>query len=75
MDEEINLPDGYHISFEGEYVAQQEVSKCISVMSVVILLIIAFLLYSYFSTSVFTIQVLADIPLSLIHISEPTRPY
>ena len=66
VDEEINLPDGYHISFEGEYVAQQEASKRIAIMSVVVLLIIAFLLYSYFSTSVFTIQVLADIPMALI---------
>jgi CzcA family heavy metal efflux pump len=66
VDKEINLPDGYHISFEGEYVAQQEASKRIAIMSVVVLLIIAFLLYSYFSTSVFTIQVLADIPMALI---------
>ncbi len=64
--QEINLPDGYHISYEGEYVAQQEASKRIAIMSVVILLVIAFLLYSYFGTAVFTLQVIADIPLALI---------
>lgn len=35
-------------------------------MSAIVLLIIAFLLYSYFGTPVFTLQVLADIPIALI---------
>lgn len=66
VNQEIKLPDGYHISYEGEYVAQQEASKRIAIMSAVILLVIAFLLYSYFGTAVFTLQVIADIPLALI---------
>ena len=64
--DQVTLPEGYHISFEGEYVAQQEASKRIAMMSVIIIFIIAFLLYSYFSTPVFTLQVLADIPIALI---------
>ena len=66
VQQEITLPDGYHISYEGEYVAQQEASKRIAIMSAVILLVIAFLLYSYFGTVAFTLQVVADIPLALI---------
>lgn len=62
----LTLPEGYHVSFEGEYVAQQEASKRIAIMSVAVLLIIAFLLYNYFSTPVFTIQVLADIPIAMV---------
>lgn len=62
----VSLPDGYYISYEGEYVAQQEASKRIAIMSVLILLVIGLLLYSYFGTPVFTIQVLADIPIALI---------
>lgn len=64
--EKITVPNGYHISFEGEYVAQQEASMRIAIMSAIVLIIIAFLLYSYFGTAVFTLQVLADIPIALI---------
>ncbi|MBK1853761.1 efflux RND transporter permease subunit [Verrucomicrobiaceae bacterium 5K15] len=64
--QKVDLPDGYFISYEGQYVAQQEASKRIALMSVLVLVIIAFLLYSYFGTAVFTLQVLADIPIALI---------
>ena len=64
--EQIDLPDGYFISYEGEYVAQQDASKRIALMSALVLVIIACLLYSYFGTAVFTLQVLADIPIALI---------
>lgn len=66
IEKEIRLPDGYYISYEGEYVAQQEASKRIAIMSVIVLFVIAFLLYSYFGSPVFTLQVLADIPIALI---------
>ena len=64
--EQISIPDGYFISYEGEYVAQQDASKRIALMSALVLVIIACLLYSYFGTAVFTLQVLADIPIALI---------
>lgn len=66
IDSDIKKPAGYSIDIEGEYVAQQEASKRIAIMSAIVILIIAFLLYSYFGTAVFTIQVLADIPIALI---------
>ena len=66
VSEKVTLPDGYFISYEGQYVAQQEASKRIAIMSILVLVIIALLLYSYFGTAVFTLQVLADIPIALI---------
>ena len=42
------LPEGYFISYEGEFVAQQEASQRIAILSGVIFVIIAFLLYGYF---------------------------
>jgi len=66
VDEEVTLPDGYFISFEGEYVAQAEASKRIAIMSGLVLIIVALLLYSYFGTPVFTLQVLSDIPIAMI---------
>ena len=66
VDRNLDIPEGYFLSYEGEYVAQREASIRIAVMSVIILLVIAGLLYSYFGTPVFTLQVLADIPLALV---------
>lgn len=66
VNEEVTIPEGYFLSYEGEYQAQKDASKRIAFMSVIVLLIIAFLLFSFFKTPVFTIQVIFDIPLALI---------
>lgn len=66
VSEQINLPEGYTISFEGEYQAQQEARRTIIIMSAVILLVIAFLLYSFFKSFSFVMLVLTNIPISLI---------
>ena len=62
----LKLPEGYSISFEGEYQAQQEAKHTILIMSAIILLVIVFLLYSYFRSIGFVLVVLTNIPVSLI---------
>jgi Cu/Ag efflux pump CusA len=62
----VKIPEGYFISYEGEYQAQKAASKRIAFMSVIVLLVVAFLLFSFFKTPVFTFQVICDIPLALI---------
>ena len=64
--EKVKLPEGYFISYEGEFQAQKEASQRIAIFSAVILVIIAFLLYGYFRTPFFALQVLCDIPLALV---------
>jgi CzcA family heavy metal efflux pump len=64
--EKVKLPTGYHVSFEGEFQAQQEAAKRIGLLTVLVFVVVAFLLYGYFRTPVFAIQVLCDIPLALI---------
>ncbi|MBT6380489.1 MAG: efflux RND transporter permease subunit [Opitutales bacterium] len=64
--EAIIIPDGYYVNYEGEFEAQQVASQRIAILSLVVFVIIAFLLYTYFSTPVFALQVLCDIPLALI---------
>lgn len=64
--ETVKLPEGYFISYEGEFVAQQEASQRIAILSGVVFIIIAFLLYGYFRTPFFAMQVLCDIPLALV---------
>ncbi len=63
---EVNIPKGYFVSYEGEFKAQQEASRRILVMSIVVFFIMAALLYGYFGTPVFTAQVILDIPLAMI---------
>lgn len=64
--DELALPQGYSVGFEGEYQAQQEARRTIFIMCAVILLLIIFLLYSYFKTFSFVWLVLSIIPISLI---------
>jgi len=64
--EGVDLPEGYSISFEGEYQAQQEARRTIIIMSCIILLVIAFLLYSFFKSFSFVLLVLTNIPISLV---------
>ena len=62
----VKMPEGYFITFEGEFQAQQEATQRIAIFTLVILAVIAFLLYGYFRTPFFAIQVLCDIPLALV---------
>ena len=62
----VNFPEGYSVSFEGEYQAQQEARHTIFTTSAIILLVVIFLLYSYFQNFSFVALVLTIIPVSLI---------
>jgi CzcA family heavy metal efflux pump len=64
--EQLKLPQGYTVAFEGEYQAQQAARRTIMVMCSLILLLIIFLLYSYFKSFSFVWVVLSIIPISLI---------
>ena len=64
--QQLKLPQGYTVTFEGEYQAQQEARRIILIMCALILLLIIFLLYSYFKTVSFVLVVLTIIPISLI---------
>src|SRR4029450_9345335 len=63
--EKVKLPEGYFITYEGEFQAQQEATKRIVILSAVVFIIIAFLLYGYFRTPFFAIQGLCHHPLAL----------
>jgi len=63
--EKVKLPEGYFIRYEGEFQAQQDASRRIALLSSVVLVVIAFLLYGYFRSPFFALQVLCDVPLAL----------
>jgi CzcA family heavy metal efflux pump len=62
----VKLPEGYFITYEGEFQAQKEATQRILIFSALIVIVIGFLLYGYFKTPFFAIQVLCDIPLALV---------
>ena len=64
--EEVKIPEGYFVSFEGEFKAQQAAARRIIFLSIIVFVIMAGLLYSYFGSPVFVIQIIMDIPLALI---------
>ena len=66
VERDVKIPAGYTLSYEGEYEAQVDAKQRIALMSIAILLVIVFLLYSYFRSSAFVVLVLSNIPISLI---------
>ncbi|MCC6231561.1 MAG: efflux RND transporter permease subunit [Verrucomicrobiales bacterium] len=62
----VPLPEGYFVSYEGEFLAQREASRRIALLSIAVVGVVALLLYGYFRAGFFALQVLADIPLALI---------
>ncbi|HRE81499.1 MAG TPA: efflux RND transporter permease subunit [Opitutaceae bacterium] len=64
--ERVALPEGYFITYEGEFQAQQEATQRILILSTVIFAFIVVLLSSYFRSLALALQVLASIPFSLV---------
>ena len=66
VNSELSLPENYYLSFEGEYLAQQEASTRIAWLSLVVLGLIAVILHHHFQSKFLTAQVIMDLPLALL---------
>ncbi|MBL9200097.1 MAG: efflux RND transporter permease subunit, partial [Opitutaceae bacterium] len=64
--EKVKLPEGYFITYEGEFQAQQDATQRIVIFSSVVFVVIVFLLYGYFQSLSLALQVMLSIPLSLV---------
>lgn len=62
----VKLPEGYFVTFEGEFQAQKEATQRIALFSAVIFIAIFLMLFSYFKSTSLALQVLVNIPLALI---------
>lgn len=62
----VKLPEGYFITYEGEFQARQDATRRIAIFSAVVLVVIVFLLYGYFQSLSLALQVMLSIPLSLV---------
>lgn len=63
---QVKLPEGYFITYEGEFQSQQDATRRIALASAAALLVIVFLLSTYFQSFWLALQVLLSIPLSLV---------
>lgn len=62
----VKMPEGYFVTFEGEFQAQRDATQRIAIMSAAVFLVIVFLLYGYFQSLSLALQVLLNIPLALV---------
>jgi len=62
----IDLPDGYHIEYGGQFEAEEEASKTLMLASLLSLLIIFLLLYQEFKNAKISGIILLNLPLALI---------
>jgi len=64
--EKVKKPEGYFITFEGEFQAQKEATRRILIYSSVVFVAIFMMLYGYFKSASLALQVLVNIPLALM---------
>jgi len=64
--ENVKIPEGYSLRFEGEFQAQQAAAKRIAFYFSLVLLAVAVLLYGYFHSISLALQVMLNIPLALM---------
>jgi CzcA family heavy metal efflux pump len=64
--EKVILPQGYFLSWEGEYVSQQKASARIAFFFSIILGVVTLLLFGYFRSLSLAFQVMLNIPLALM---------
>lgn len=62
----VSLPEGYFVSYEGEFRAQREATLRIALFGAAVFAVILFLLQGYFRSWSLALQVMINIPLALV---------
>jgi Cu(I)/Ag(I) efflux system membrane protein CusA/SilA len=63
---DVKLPQGYFISYGGQFESQQKASQLMIVLSIMSILGIYLVLYMHFSSSFIAIQIMLNIPMAFI---------
>jgi len=63
---EVNLPEGYHIVYGGQFESEEQASRILLLTSLLAFIIIVWLLYSEFRSLKITLLILVNLPLALI---------
>jgi Cu/Ag efflux pump CusA len=66
VDSEIQLPEGYHLEYGGQFESEQAASRIITITSVFSILVIFLLLFKEFKSTTQSLVILLNLPLALI---------
>ena len=66
VDSEIQLPEGYYISYGGQFENEAAASRVLAITSILALIVIFFLIYSEFRNIPQSLVILVNMPLALI---------
>ncbi len=66
IDEQITLPEGYHVEYGGQFESEQSASHTLLVTSLVSILVIFLLLFNQFRNVIESVVILLNLPLALI---------
>ena len=66
VDSEIQLPEGYHIEYGGQFESEQAASRIITITSIFSILVIFLLLFKEFKSAIQSLVILLNLPLALI---------
>ncbi len=66
LNENVHLPAGFFITYEGQFQSQQEATRLIGILSIATLATMFLVLYSHFRSSMIVAQILLNIPLAFI---------
>jgi CzcA family heavy metal efflux pump len=64
--EKVEMPEGYYVSYGGQFEAQQSATKKIILFSIVSVLGIAFVLFAHFKSAMITTQIMLTVPLAFM---------
>ena len=64
--ERVTLPQGYHISYGGQFESQAEATRTIAVLSLLAIAVIFLILYGEFGSTRTAVLIMANLPLALI---------
>ena len=66
IDENIELPEGYHIEYGGQFESEESASRTIFLLTIISIILIFILLFGEFNNTKQTLVVLLNLPLALI---------
>ncbi|MBP6527158.1 MAG: efflux RND transporter permease subunit [Prevotella sp.] len=66
VDEKIELPEGYHIEYGGQFESEQAASRTLLITSIFSILVIFLLLFNQFRSVTQSVVILLNLPLALI---------
>jgi CzcA family heavy metal efflux pump len=66
IDQNVQLPEGYFISYGGQFESQQQAARLMTLLALLAILAVFIVLYMHFKSTFISIQVMLNIPMAFI---------